>query len=130
MRRRARSIARRVVVSLLMLATLLAYAMPAQAGLTQHRPSAPPHEHALADAHDHSVAAGHEHRREPCEDPDLLDAGACCSVAQCATMHGGLAAVSFETHAPRLDAAVHAAVHATPEGIDVDPALRPPCLTV
>ena len=115
-----------------MLATLLVYAVPTHAGLMQHRHSAVPHEHVLADAHEQAVAgaADREHRQDPCKDLGLLNDGACCSVAQCATMHGGLAAVSFETYTPRLDTSVHVAVHATPKGIDVDPALRPPCLTV
>ncbi|MBP2292701.1 hypothetical protein [Azospirillum rugosum] len=121
-------------MSLLMLATLLVYAVPSHASLAQHQPPAP-HEHALAAAHDDAAidmaadvagpdVADHEH--DPCKGRGLPDDGACCSVAQCATMHGGLPAVSFEPFVPHADKASHRAAFATPKGIDVDPALRPP----
>ena len=117
--RATRSLVRRVVVSLLMLATLLVYAVPSHASLAHHQPPAP-HEHAVAGPD----VADHEH--DPCKGRGLLDDGTCCSVAQCATMHGGLPAVSFEPFVPHADKTRHRAAFATPQGIDVDPALRPP----
>lgn len=120
------------MVGLLMLATLLVYAVPSHAGLAAHHPSNPAHEHVLADTHDHAVAAAADHGDEqaPCKDPGLLDGDACCSVAQCATMHGGLPASAAVAFIPRLDTSAHLPALATPEGIGSDPALRPPCLTI
>ena len=115
-------------MSLLMLATLLVYAVPSHASLVPHQHPITPHEHALVDTHDESIAAvsDHEHKDAPCGDLGLLDDGACCSVAQCATMHGGLPAVVIEAFIPRLDTALHVPALATPDGIGIDPALRPP----
>jgi hypothetical protein len=124
--RGTRSTVRRVVVSLLMLATLLVYAVPGHANLLPHHQAPAPHEHVPADAHGDAVAADHEHEEAACGDLGLLDEGACCSVAQCATMHGGLPAVVFEVFVPRLNASLHLPALATPDGIGIDPALRPP----
>lgn len=126
--RGTRSTVRRVVVSLLMLATLLVYAVPSHASLLPHHQAPAPHEHLLADDMGDSVvgASDHEHEQVPCGDPGLLDEGACCSVAQCATMHGGLFPVAVEAFFPRLNASPHLPVLATPDGIGIDPALRPP----
>ncbi|HEY0835160.1 MAG TPA: hypothetical protein VGE72_14745 [Azospirillum sp.] len=136
MRRGSRSTFRTVVVSLLMLATLLVYAVPGHAGPMPHHSTPAPqehaHQHALADAHDHAVTAvvDHAHEPEPCGDLALLDGDMCCSVGQCATMHGGLPAGSTAAVVPRRDRTAHPAALATPEGVGRDPALRPPCLTV
>ncbi len=125
--RGTRSTVRRVVVSLLTLATLLVYAAPSHASLLPHHPQAP-HEHVLVNAHGDAVTAvaDHEHEQGPCKDLGLLDDGVCCSVAQCATMHSGLPAVVVETFIPRLNASLHLPALATPDGIGIDPALRPP----
>lgn len=53
-----------------------------------------------------------------------------CSVAQCATMHGGLPAGTVVTFVPALDRTSHPLALATPDGIGTDPALRPPSLTI
>ncbi|KAA0675860.1 hypothetical protein DS843_29725 [Roseomonas genomospecies 6] len=126
--RATRSSVRRVVVSLLMLATLLVYAAPSHANLGPHHASQTPHEHALADDHGDAVATvpDHEHEEAPCEDLGLLDEGACCSVAQCLTMHGGLPAAMVEAFTPRLNTSQHLPALATPDGIGIDPAIRPP----
>ncbi|SMF63814.1 hypothetical protein SAMN02982917_3253 [Azospirillum oryzae] len=122
------STVRRVVVSLLMLATLLVYAVPSHASLLPHQHSPAPHEHGLVDTHDDGVAgvADHEHKQDPCKDLGVLGDDACCSVAQCATMHGGLPADAIAAFIPALDRADHLLALATPEGIGSDPALRPP----
>lgn len=122
------STVRRVVVSLLMLATLLVYAVPSHASLLPHQHSPAPHEHALVDTHDDGVAgvADHEQKQDPCKDLGVLGDDACCSVAQCATMHGGLPADVIAAFIPALDRADPLLALATPEGIDSDPALRPP----
>ena len=126
--RATRSTVRRVVVSLLMLATLLVYAAPSHANLLPHHPPQAPHEHILVDAYGDAIAAvaDHEHKEAPCGDLGLLDGGACCSVAQCATMHGGLPVVVIETFIPRMITSLHLPALATPDGIGIDPALRPP----
>lgn len=128
MRRGTWSTARKVVVSLLMLAMMLVYAVPGHASLMPHHALQAPHEHGLVDPQDGDAAAvaDHEHERDSCKDPGLLDDDACCSVAQCATMHGGLLADAVATFVPRLDMSVYRLVLATPEGIGSDPALRPP----
>ncbi|NYZ14835.1 hypothetical protein HL658_20000 [Azospirillum sp. RWY-5-1] len=115
-------------MSLLMLATLLVYAVPGHASLLPHHQAPAPHEHVLADDMGDSVVSvsDHEHEQAPCGDLGLLDEGACCSVAQCVTMHGGLPAVVVEAFIPRPDTSVHLPVLATPDGIGIDPALRPP----
>jgi len=124
----ARTTVRRVVVSLLMLATLLVYAAPSHASLLPHHQAPALHEHVLVDAHGDVVAAipDHEHEEAPCDDLGLLDDGACCSVAQCTTMHGGLPVSVVEAFFPRLNASVHRTALATPDGIGIDPVLRPP----
>lgn len=123
-----RSSVRRVVVSLLMLATLLVYAAPSHANLGPHHASQTPHEHALIDDHGDAIATvpDHEHEESPCGDLGLLDEGACCSVAQCVTMHGGLPAAMVEAFTPRLNASQHLPALATPDGIGIDPTIRPP----
>ncbi|WP_452004586.1 hypothetical protein [Azospirillum largimobile] len=115
-------------MSLLMLATLLVYAAPSHANLLPHHQASTPHEHALSDADGAAIAvvADHEHEEVPCGDLGLLDNGACCSVAQCVTMHGGLPAVLFEAFIPGLIASIRLPALATPDGIGIDPALRPP----
>lgn len=126
--RATRSSVRRVVVSLLMLATLLVYAAPSHANLGPHHASQTPHEHALVDEHGDVIAAvpDHEHEEAPCGDLGLLDEGACCSVAQCITMHGGLPAAMVEAFTPRMNTSQHLPALATPDGIGIDPAFRPP----
>jgi len=121
---------RTVVVGLLMLATLLVYAVPGHASPTPHHAAANVHEHAAhdhgpADAHD-ALAAVHDHERAPCTDGGLLDDGGCCSVAQCTSMHGGLPAGLLAAFVPRLDRVSLLPALATPDGIVRDPALRPP----
>lgn len=119
-------------MSLLMLATLLVYAVPGHASLMPHQHSSTPHEHGLAGTHDdgRAAVADHEHEQEPCKDLGQSDGGACCSVAQCATMHGGLPAGTVVTFVPALDRTSHPLALATPDGIGTDPALRPPSLTI
>jgi len=126
--RATRSLVRRVVVSLLMLATLLVYAAPSHANLGPHHASQAPHEHVLADDHGDAIASvpDRERKEAPCGDLGLLDGGACCSVAQCLTMHGGLPAVVVEAFIPRLNTAQRLPALATPDGIGIGPALRPP----
>lgn len=126
--RATRSSVRRVVVSLLMLATLLVYSAPSHANLGPHHASQPPHEHVLVDAHGDAITAvpDHEHKEAPCGDLGLLDEGACCSVAQCITMHGGLPALLVEAFIPRLKTPQRLPALATPDGIGIDPAFRPP----
>jgi len=128
MRRGTWPTVRRVVVSLLMLATLLVYAVPSHASLLPHQHSPAPHEHALVDTHGDDAAgvADHEHKQDPCKDLGVLGDDACCSVAQCATMHGGLPADAIAAFIPILDRADPLLALATPEDIDSDPALRPP----
>ncbi|MDR6774780.1 hypothetical protein J2Y49_005544 [Azospirillum sp. BE72] len=115
----------RVVVSLLVLATLLAYAAPIQA----NAPSFSPAMGTLAQTSEQTTAAlisvivedGHA----LCGDMDLTG-GACCSSVQCVTMHGGLLPASFEPLAPLLVVSRPIPSLATPDGIGSDPALRPP----
>ncbi|HYH20391.1 MAG TPA: hypothetical protein VD995_17435 [Azospirillum sp.] len=125
---------RTVMAGLLMLATLLVYAVPGHASLTPHHAVAHAHEHAAHEhaAHDHGpadthgIAAVHDHEQAPCSDAGLLDDGNCCSVAHCTTMHGGLPAGALAAFVPRLDRVNLLPALATPEGIGSDPALRPP----
>lgn len=131
MRRGSRSMVRVVVVGLLMLATLLTYAVPGHASLALH------HAAPAAHGHDHGpdgAAAGtadHHHEQAPCGDASgLLDDGSCCSVAQCTSMHGGLPAAAPAAFVPRLGRGNQPAALATPDGIAGDPALRPPRPTV
>jgi hypothetical protein len=118
---------RTVVVSLLTLAMLLVYAVPRHASLVSHDRSIVPHEHVVAVAADETTA-GRDHEQAPCADAGLLDDGVCCSVAQCATMHGGLIADAVEAFVPRLAISTHLAALAMPEGIGNSPALHPPRL--
>jgi len=117
-----------VVVSLLMLATLLVYAAPSHANLGPHHASQASHEHVQVDDHGDAIASvpDHERNEAPCGDLGLLDEGACCSVAQCVTMHGGLPAVVVEAFIPRLNSSQRLPALATPDGIGIDPAFRPP----
>lgn len=126
--RGARLTVRRVVVSLLMLATLLIYAAPSHASLLPHHQSSAPHEHVLTTDHDGRVTAvlDHEHDGAPCEDSGLLDGSACCSVAQCATMHGGVLTAAVGAFVPYDDVSPVLPTLATPDGVGIDPALRPP----
>lgn len=122
----------RRVVSLLMLATLLVYAAPGRATLLSYHSSQAPHEHILVDTGDGTIAAvaDHEHEQGPCKDLGLRDDGVCCNVAQCATMHGAVLAAAAEPFIPNVDMSNHLPVVATPNGIGIDPALRPPCLII
>ncbi|WP_146210791.1 hypothetical protein [Azospirillum sp. TSO35-2] len=118
-------------MSLLMLATLLVYAAPGHAGLPsyQHSQRLPaPQEHALAGMHHDAVAAvtGHQHRQALCNDPGRPDDGACCSVTHCAALHGALPVEAAAAFIPAVARADHRFALATPEGIDSDPAPRPP----
>ncbi len=114
---------RRAVVGLLMLATLLVYAAPGYAGLLPPPPPQAPHGQVLAGTQDGAVAC-HE---GPCGDLGLTDDVACCSVAPCAAMHGGILAGTVMTFAPVLDRTNHLPALAMPDGIGSVPALRPPC---
>lgn len=77
------------MVSLLMLATLLVYAIPSHVILVPNDWSVTPHGYAAAVTADETTTA-RDHDQAPCADEGLLDGSVCCSVAQCATMHGGL----------------------------------------
>lgn len=128
MRGAVRSTMGKLVAGLLMLATLLAFAMPGHAVAFSSHQSRTVQQPDQAVLHD----AGHEHgsRQAPCEDDGghdgLHDGGACCSVAQCVTMHGGLPASGVILFLPPLGKAARNPALATPEGIGRDPALRPP----
>jgi hypothetical protein len=124
------STVRRAVVSLLMLATLLVYAVPSHAGLPPHQHSPAPHEDALVDTQDDGVAAvaDHEHKQDLCKHLGVHGDDACCSVTQCATMHCALPVDAVAAFIPAIDRADHLPALATPEGVDSDPALRPPSL--
>lgn len=126
--RGAWSTVRRVVVSLLMLATLLVYAVPGHASLLPHQLSPAPHVHAVVAMQGDAVAAlaNREHGQDLCKTLGVLGDDACCSAAQCATMHGGLPVGAVTAFVPALGRADHLPVLATPEGIGSDPALRPP----
>jgi hypothetical protein len=111
---------RTMVVSLLMLAPLLVWAVPSQAGSA-------PHEHAVAVTPDE--AAGYlDHGEALCDDAGSRHDGICCGIGQCATMHGGLPADVIDVFVPRLDTSTHLPAPAMPKGISSGPALRPPCL--
>jgi hypothetical protein len=120
---------RTVVVSLLMLAMLLVYAVPGHASLVPHDRSIASHEHVVAVATD-GTTAGRDHEQAPCADWGLLDDGVCCSVAQCAAMHGGLITDAVEAFVPRLAMSTHLPALAIPEGIGSSPARRPPRLII
>ena len=120
---------RTVVVSLLTLAMLLLYAVPGHAGPVSHDRSLAPHEHAVTVAADKTTTV-HDHDQVPCADAALLDDGVCCSVAQCATMHGGLIANAVEVIVPRLATSNYLPAVAIPEGIGSPPAQRPPRLII
>ncbi|MBP2316195.1 hypothetical protein [Azospirillum soli] len=107
------STVRKVVVSLLLLAALLIYAPPSHAERTYHQQSV-------------ATLAEQEHGQGPCEDFRLLGNGACCSAAQCITMHGALPTAAVDAFIPRLNTSSHLPALATPEGIGIGPALRPP----
>jgi hypothetical protein len=112
---------RTMVVSLLMLAPLLVYAVPSHAILA-------PHEHATVATLEQAVAYP-DHEETLCDDAGLLHDGVCC-VAQCAAMHSGLLPDVIEVFVPCLDTSTHLPAPALPEGISSDPALRPPSLIV
>lgn len=117
------------MVSLLMLATLLVYAVPSHAILVPDDWSMAPHEHAAAVTVDETTTA-RDNDQAPCADEGLLDGGVCCSVAQCATMHGGLIANAVAVIVPRLAMSNHLPAVAIPEGICSSPAQRPPRLII
>src|SRR4051812_25288104 len=85
---------RTMVVSLPLLAPLFVYAVPA------------PYEHAAVATSD-QAAAYLDHKETLCDDAGLLNDGVCCSVAQCAAMHGGLLPDVIEVFVPRLDSSTH-----------------------
>lgn len=134
MRRGTRQTMKRVVVSLLMLATLLVYAVPGHAGPMPHRHTGAVHEHVVMPASGGSGAAvtvaDHQHHPTPCDETGLLDDGSCCSVAHCVTMHGGILSADSASLMPRPNGNARLPALATPEGIGSDPALRPPSLTI
>lgn len=113
------------LVCLLMLATLLVYAAPSHASLMSHARSMAPHEHAVT-ATANETTAVLDHDQAPCTDADRLDDGVCCSVAQCATMHAGLAAGAVETLIPDLDLSSDLPTAVMSKGVGISPALRPP----
>ncbi|MGF7212755.1 hypothetical protein GGE65_007390 [Skermanella aerolata] len=117
------------MVSLLMLATLLVYAIPSHAILVPHDRSVSPHEHAAAVTADEKTAA-RDHDQAPCADESLLDGSVCCSVAQCATMHGGLITDAVAEIVPRLSMSNYLPTPIIPEGIGSSPAQRPPRLII
>jgi hypothetical protein len=117
---------RTMVVSLLMLAPLLVYAVPSHAVPA-------PHEHATVATLEQAVVeqavACPDHEETLCDDAGLLHDVVCC-VAQCAAMHSGLPPDVIEVFVPCLDTSAHLPAPAMPEGISSDPALRPPSLIV
>lgn len=120
---------RTVVVSLLTLAMLLLYAVPGHTGLVPHDRSIASHEHAMTVTADETTTV-HDHDQAPCSDVGLLEDGVCCSVAQCATMHGGLIANAVEVIVPRLAMSNQLPAVVIPEGICSSPAQRPPRLII
>ncbi|WP_448192889.1 hypothetical protein [Azospirillum sp. sgz301742] len=120
-------------MSLLMLATLLVYAVPGHAGPMPHRHTGAVHEHVVMPVSGSEAAvvvADHEHQPAPCDETGLLDDGSCCSVAHCVTMHGGILSADSTPLLPRPNGNGGLPALATPEGIGSDPALRPPSLTI
>ncbi|QQP89515.1 hypothetical protein JL101_027540 [Skermanella rosea] len=112
-----------------MLATLLVYAAPSHAILVPYDRSAAPHEHAAAVTIDETTAT-RDRDQAPCADEGLPEGGVCCSVAQCATMHGGLITDAVAVSVPRLVMANHLPAPMIPEGIGSSPAQRPPRLII
>ena len=110
---------RMMVVSLLTLAPLLVYAVPSLAIPVLD-------EHAMVAAILDQAVAYPDHEETLCDDAGLLHQGACCNVAQCATMHGGLPPDFIDVFVPRLESSTHLPAPAMPKGISGDPALRPP----
>ena len=121
-------------MSLLMLATLFVYAVPVDANDAAHHTSGTPygHAHALAGALGDAavVVAPSQSAPAPCADGGHSGEKACCSVGQCATMHGGVLASTLAAFVPPLSTAGLLPGPAMPEGIGTAPALRPPCLIV
>lgn len=117
------------MASLLMLATLLVYAAPSHASLMSHARSMAPHEHAVTATVSETTAVL-DHDQAPCTDADRLDDGVCCSVAQCATMHGGLITDAVAVSVPRLTMSDDLPAPIMPEGIGSSPAQRPPRLII
>ncbi|CAO3414129.1 hypothetical protein [Azospirillum doebereinerae] len=129
MGRRARSTVRRVVVGLLMLATMFVYAASSHAVLMPQ----PSTLQITTELNDPTVAVAtvsdHEQSGEQalCDDDHTpLDDGLCCMVAHCATMHSGLLASAVEIFIPRLGRERQQPGLVSPEGIGTVPALRPP----
>jgi hypothetical protein len=116
------------MVSLLMLATLLAYAVPSHVILVPDDWSMVPHGHAPVTADETTVVRDHD--QALCADEGLLDGSACCSVAQCATMHGGLITDAVAVIVPRLAMSNYLPTPIIPEGIGSSPAQRPPRLII
>ncbi|HYG84801.1 MAG TPA: hypothetical protein VD978_00930 [Azospirillum sp.] len=114
-------------MGLLMLATLLAYAVPSHAGLVSHRHITVSEQSVPAASPDRSVFAAPERGQDPCEDAGLFGGDACCTATQCTAMQIGLPSTST-AFALRPSASLGPIALATPEGIGTDPALRPPCL--
>lgn len=129
MRHASWSTFRMVVVGLLTLAMLLVYAIPNHSTLVPHDRSLTQNESVVTATADQTVGE-HDHHKAPCEDARFLDDSACCSMAQCATMHGGLPAEPVEAFIPHLDISSQLPVPAMPEGIGSCPALRPPRLII
>lgn len=121
MRRGLRTTVRTITAGLLMLAALLVYAAPLHAHDAPHGVPDVPHQATLAVAA--SVDAGHD--QTPCGNDGLLATGACCSIAQCVTMHGGLPTGTVFA-LPSTEQAKLPAALPMPEGIRTDPARRPP----
>jgi hypothetical protein len=116
-----------MLTGLLMLATLLVYAAPSHAGPVSHgHPTAQRTFIAAEIPDDGAAAADHQQQQPSCDGPGLLDNGTCCSLGQCAAMHGGLlAGVTVAFRGP-ADEANRPTTLPAPEGIGIDPALRPP----
>lgn len=121
MRRGLQTTVRTITAGLLMLAALLVYAAPLYAHEAPHGVPDVPHWATLATAA--SIDADHD--QAPCGDGGLLATGACCSIAQCVTMHDGLPTGTVFA-LPSAERAKLPAALPMPEGIGTDPARRPP----
>jgi len=131
-----RSSFRRGVVGLLMLAMLLAYAAPGYACPNPDHGTVPLHTTASASpcGETHAAhAAGHH--RTPCQESSKAPAkdtanDACCGMEHCTALQSVLPVVGTASFVPPPAASVHPIALATPEGIGIDPALRPPALNL
>ena len=121
MRRGLRITVRTITLGLLMLATLVVYAAPLHAHVAPRGVPDAPRQAILAIAA--SVEADHD--QATCRDHGLLATGACCGIAQCVTMHGGLPPGTVFA-LPSTEQAELPAALPMPEGIGTDPARRPP----